>query len=71
MNGVHNNEIFLNIKALNSLVDTVSSYKEFSFSGHNIDSMMQCLDNWSIIIVDVRDQGSNLTFNASIYNNGD
>jgi len=40
MNGVHNNENFLDVGKMNSLIDTTSDCKEFSFSSYNIDNMM-------------------------------
>ena len=40
-------------RKVNSLVNTVSYYKEFGFSSHNIDSVVYYLDDQSIMAMNM------------------
>ena len=53
----------------NNLIDIgemVSYYKKFCFSRHNIYCMMICLDNWTVIDINVRYQSGNIVLYAGI-----
>ena len=49
-----------------NLINTTSDGKELSFSSHDIDGMMDCLDDWTVMDVDMCYQSSDLVLNTCI-----
>jgi len=59
------------VATTNSLVDTVSNGKELGFSSCDIDCIMDHLDNWFIIWINMWYWNSNIISYTGIgYNNG-
>ena len=54
---------------MDSLVNTTSNGKNFSFKAHNIDGMMKCFNDKLIANIYVYDRGSDIDFDTGIYNN--
>ena len=71
INSIYNNNDVSGLWYLNSLVDTISNSKEFSFSWSDIDSMINCLSDVVKKRVNMRDECSNIVSNTSIQNNND
>ena len=66
MDGVSDNDDLTNVGQVSSLVNTVSSSKDLYFSGCNVYSMVDGLDNCIIMNMDVHYKGSDLILNTSI-----
>ena len=70
MDGVSDDNDLLNIGQISDLVNTTSSSKDLGFSECDIYSMVDSLDNWSIMNMDIHYRGGNLILNTSVgYNN--
>ena len=50
----------IDVGQISSLVNTTSDDEELNFSRYNINSMIDYLDNWTIMDMDVCYQSSNL-----------
>jgi len=60
----------IDVRDTNSLVDTTSNGEELCFSGRDINSMMTCLNDWTIVRVNVWYWGCNMIFYTGVrYNN--
>ena len=46
-------ENLINIRKTDSLINTASYYKEFSFSKYDVNYMIYCLDDWIVMDMDV------------------
>ena len=53
VNGACNDKDFADIRKMNSLVNPASYHKEFGFSSYDINSVVYCLNNWSIMTIDM------------------
>ena len=50
----------IDVGQISSLVNTTSDDEELNFSRYNVNSMIDYLDNWTIMDIDVCYQSSNL-----------
>ena len=66
MNRVHNNNDFEYFMWADSLDDTTSNGKEFSFKAHNIDSVVKSFHHWLVVDMDISYKHSNIILNASV-----
>ena len=48
MNRIYNDNDLIDIREMNSLVNTTSYHKKFCFSRHDVYFIMNYLDNWTI-----------------------
>ena len=69
MNGVYDDNDLIHIRRIDSLINVTSYDKKFSFSKHNIDYMINGLDDWVIFTMDVGYQYSNLILDTYVYYN--
>ena len=53
MNGVYNDRDLVDIRKVDGLVNTTSYCKEFSFSSCDINGIVYCFDDWSIMAINV------------------
>jgi len=61
----------IDIEEIGGLINTTSYHKKFYFSRHNIYCMINCLDDWTVINVNMRYQSSNMVFYTDIQYNND
>ena len=66
INGVCNNYNFPDTLKIGSLIYATSYNKQFGFSSHNINCMMDHFDNLFVMNIDIRDRSSNLILYAGI-----
>ena len=71
MNRIHGNNDSIDIGEMGSLVNTTSYHKKFCFSKYVIYYMMNHLDDWTVIDVNMRYQSGNIILYASIWYNND
>ena len=53
MDGICNDKDIFDIGKIDSLIYTISYRKEFGFSRHNVNYVMYCLDDQSVINMDM------------------
>ena len=53
MNGVYNDNNLINVRKMDSLVDTVSYCKKFGFSRYDLNHIMYSFDDQVIVTVDM------------------
>jgi len=71
MEGIYNNNYIIDISDTNCLVNTILNGKQFSFSSCNVNCFVNCLDDRSVIWMNVRDWRSYIVLDTGIeYNNG-
>ena len=66
MNGVCNNYDFPDALKIGSLIYATSYSKQFGFSSHNINCMMDHFDNLFVMNMDMRNRSNNLILYAGI-----
>jgi len=57
---------FIDVVQIDSLINIVFDGKELSFSSCNIDGMMDCLDDWTVMNIDICYQSSNLVLDTYV-----
>ena len=62
MDKICNNNDLIDIGKIGGLVNTISYHKKFCFSRHNVYYMMNHLDDWTIVDMNIRYQSSNIVF---------
>jgi len=63
---IHDDNNLIDIGEMGGLVNTISYHKKFCFSRHNIYCMMICLDDWTVIDMNVRYQSGDIILYAGI-----
>jgi len=53
MNRICNDDNLINVGQTSGLVNIVSDSKELSFSRHDINGMIDCLNDWTIMDMDM------------------
>ena len=66
MNSICDDDDFFNIGQVGGLIDATSNGEQFSFSRYDVHSMMDSLDNWSIMNINMCYGDSNLVLDTSI-----
>jgi len=66
MDRIHDDNDSIDIGEMDSLVNTASYYKKFYFSRHDIYCMINCLDDWTVMDVNMRYQSGNIVLYAGI-----
>ena len=71
MEGIHNNNYMIGVSDTNCLVNTTPNGKQFGFSSCNVDCFVNCLDDRSVIWMNVQDWHSYMVLNTGVrYDNG-
>jgi len=67
---IYDNNDLINIGEMDGLVNTISYHKKFCFSRCDVYFMMNYLDNWTVMDMNVRYQSGNIVLYTGIqYNN--
>jgi len=66
MNKITDNNDLTNVGKIYSLVDTISYCEKLCFSSHDIYSMINCLNNWVVVDIDISHQSSDLILYTGI-----
>ena len=69
MDGVYDGKDMIGIEKMSSLINTISYCKEFSFSRCNINRVINCLDDQSVMTINMSYRYGHLILDACIYNN--
>jgi len=70
MDKTTDNNDLTDVRKTCSLIDTISYYKKLCFSSHDVYSIIDCLNNWIVVDIDVSYQSSDLILYTGIrYNN--
>ena len=70
MNKICDDNNLIDIGEMGGLINTTSYCKKFCFSRCNIYYMMNCLNDWTVMDMNMKYQSGNMVFYAGIqYNN--
>jgi len=69
MEQICNDNNLSNVRYIGSLIDATSNGKEFSFSSHDVHSIMCSFDDGFVTDMNVSNGDGNVVFDTSIHNN--
>jgi len=66
VDGICDDNDLIDVVQTGGLINITSDGKELSFSGHDINGMIDCLDDWIVMDMDICYRSSNLVLDTCI-----